>query len=122
MRRAASKTTSHSSRLLGLVLPALLAVTLLLPATAVSAAPSGAATAVLLAAEEGGPEGPQGPEPADPNDTENPAAPENYEAPFLWAASVGLLALAILGTLLLAGLYYLLVHRPQQDEKTAGRK
>ena len=120
MSRAASKTTSRSSRLFGLVLSALLAVALLLPVAA-SAAPLGdtAGAVVVLAAEEGGPEGPQGPEPRDPDDTENPAAPANYEAPFLWAASVGLLALAILGTLTLVGLYYLLVVRPRQ--KTSDR-
>ncbi|MBW3659225.1 MAG: hypothetical protein KY457_11345 [Actinobacteria bacterium] len=108
-------------RLFGLVLPAMLAVALLLPAAA-SAAPLSDAAAdavVVLAAEEGGAEGPQGPEPGDPNDTENPAAPADYEAPFLWAASVGLLALALLGTLTLVGLYYLLVVRPRQ--KTSDR-
>lgn len=119
MSRAASKTTSPVSRMLALVLPALLAVALLLPATAATAAPSGDAV-LLLAAAEGGADGPQGPAPRDPNDTENPAAPEDYEAPFLWAASVGLLALAILGALTLVGLYYLLVKRPSQ--KTADRK
>lgn len=109
-------------RLFGLVLPAMLAVALLLPATAALAAPTGDEVAtVLLAAEEGGGEtGPQGPEPRAPDDTENPAAPDRYEAPFIWAASVGLLALAILGTLTLVGLYYLLVHRPR--EKSADRK
>lgn len=110
-------------RLLAIVLPAMLAVVLLLPVAA-GAAPladaAGDGAVVVLAAEEGGsPDGPQGPEPRDPNDTENPAAPEDYEAPFLWAASVGLLALAVLGTLTLAGLYYLLVVRPRQ--KTSDR-
>lgn len=108
-------------RLFGLVLPAMLAVALLLPAAASAAPLSDAAddAVVVLAAEEGGAEGPQGPEPGDPNDTENPAAPADYEAPFLWAASVGLLALALLGTLTLVGLYYLLVVRPRQ--KTSDR-
>lgn len=106
-------------RLSGLVLPALTAVALLAPATMASAAAD--AGVVVLAAEEpaaegeeGGADQPQGPAPMDPDDTENPAAPENYETPFLWAASVGLLALAVLGTLALAGLYYLLVYRPNQ--------
>lgn len=111
-------------RRFALVLPALLAVALLLPATAATAADdvsgAGDLTTVVLAVEEGGADGPQGPEPRDPDDTENPAAPEDYEAPFLWAASVGLLALAVLGALTLAGLYYLLVKRPGQ--KTADRK
>lgn len=111
-------------RLFGPVLAAMLALLLLLPAVAVAApgaAAAGDAAVLVLAAEEGGAEdGPQGPEPRDPQDTENPAAPERYEAPFIWAASVGLLALAVLGTLTLAGLYYLLVQRPRQ--KSADRK
>lgn len=102
-------------RLIGLLLPALLAVALLLPATAAHAAPAPQLDGPVLAAEVDPDAPPPGREPMDANNTENPAAPDDYEPPFVWAASVGLLALAIFGVLALAGLYYLLVHRPQQQ-------
>jgi hypothetical protein len=101
-------------RLIALVPTVLLAVALLLPVPAALAATSADAPGVVLAVEaEPGGEAP-GLAPGDPDDTENPAAPEDYEAPFLWAASVGLVALAVLGLLLLVGLYYLLVYRPSR--------
>lgn len=105
-------------RMLGLVLPALLAVALLLPATAASAAPE--APSALVLATEADPDAPApGPEPSPANATGNPAAPEDYEAPFLWGASVGLLFLVLLMAVSLGGLYYLLVHRPAQKANRA---
>lgn len=101
-------------RLTGLVLPALLAAAMLLPATSAAAAPSAETAGFVLAAEPGGGGEPAGLDPMDPNNTENPAAPADYEPPFLWAASIGLLALAVLGVLVLVGLYYVMVHRPAQ--------
>lgn len=106
-------------RLLGLVLPALLAVALLLPATAATASEAAAPAALVLAVESD-PDAPApglSPMPADA--TENPAAPEEYEAPFLWGAAVGLLALTLFLALTLGGLYYLLVHRPAQKKAAA---
>ncbi len=112
--RFPTEGSSPMRRLLGLVLPALLAVTLLLPAAAASAAPVAASTSLVLATEAN-PDAPApGLEPMDPDDTENPAAPTDYEANFLWGAAVGLFALILLGALSLAGLYYLLVLRPRQ--------
>ena len=99
-----------------------LAVALLLPAGAAAAA---GAPAVVLAAEagtEGATEGAEehapGLEPAPADDTENPAAPDDYEANFLWGAAVGLLALMLLGALAVGGLYWLLVVRPRQSTRT----
>lgn len=106
-------------RLLGLVLPALLAVTLLLPVSAASAAPAAEATSLVLATEADPDAPPPGLEPMDPNDTENPGAPTDYEANFLWGAAVGLFVLLLLGALSLGLLYWLLVHRPRQ--KSASR-
>lgn len=102
-------------RSVGLLLSVATALLFVLPATVATAAP--APSAIVLAAETGG-EGGQapGPEPAGPDDTENPAAPEDYEANFLWGAAVGLLALTILGAVALGGLYYLLVVRPKKAD------
>lgn len=97
-----------SAPLLAMVVAALC----LLP-TAAIAVPS--ASPVVLAAETGEGEAPPGPEPAPADDTENPAAPQDYEANFLWGAAVGLLALMLLGALALAGLYWLQVVRPRKQ-------
>lgn len=99
-------------RLVGLLLSALLVCSVLAPAAAMAAP----AAPVVLAAELEGGEAP-GPEPAPANDTENPAAPTDYEANFLWGAAVGLLALMVLGALALVGLYLLLVKRPRAQQR-----
>lgn len=108
-------------RLSAPLMTAALAVALLLPAG--SAAADG--PVVVLAAEagtEGATEGAEeqapGLEPAPADDTENPAAPDDYEANFLWGAAVGLLALMLLGALAVGGLYWLLVVRPKQSART----
>lgn len=101
-------------RLLAPLLSAVVAIAVLAPATAVAAPVPPAA---VLAAEGGAEgEGAPGLEPAPADDTENPAAPEDYEANFLWGAAVGLLALMILGALALGGLYWLMVVRPKRSD------
>jgi hypothetical protein len=104
--------------LTGLLLPALLSLLLIVPATAAAAEPVTihSTDAILLATEGGGPL--PGPTPQDPNASENFGAPPEYEAPFLWKASLGLLALVVGIVGLLGGLYYLLVLRPRRDAST----
>lgn len=108
-------------RLLGLVLPALLAVALLMPTSVAYATPSDAATSLVLATEADAGASPPGRAPMGPNDEDNPGAPADYESNFLWGAAVGLFALTLLGVLVAGGLYYVLVHRPRQ-RAAAGRK
>ncbi|MFP5308251.1 MAG: hypothetical protein ACLGIR_01585 [Actinomycetes bacterium] len=101
-------------RLAGILLPALLVVAVLLPATAAVAAPEPEveSAAIVLAVEEIG----ENPGP-DPN-LDNDFAPADYEANFLWGAAVGLLVLIFLGAGALGGLYWLLVVRPKQRAGT----
>lgn len=101
-------------RLLAPLLSLVVALTLVAPGAALAAPTS---SPVVLAAESGG-EGEQGPgpEPMPADATENPAAPDDYEANFLWGAAVGLLALMILGAVAVGGLYWLLVVRPKQQD------
>lgn len=102
-------------RIFGLLLSVATVVACLLPVVAATAAPG--ESAVVLAAETGGEEGEApGLDPAGPNETDNPAAPEDYEANFLWGAAVGLLALTILGAVALGGLYYVQVVRPRKTD------
>jgi hypothetical protein len=89
-------------RLLPAVLTALVAVLMLLPATA---AADVASDALVLAVEEGEP---QGPEPI----LDNENAPAPYEPPFLIHAANGLAAAMVALVFILAGLYWVLVHRP----------
>jgi hypothetical protein len=104
-------------RSIGLLLPALLALALLL-APAVAAADEGAAGAggevVLAAAGE-----PTGPVPQDRLQEDNPARElagyEDREVQFTWGAAWILLFLGVTGLIVLVGLYYLLVHRPAQE-------
>jgi hypothetical protein len=103
-------------RSIGLLLPALLALALLL-APAVAAADEVADTGAevtLLAAEE-----PTGPMPQDRLQEDNPARElagyEDREIQFTWGAAWILLFLGVTGLLVLVGLYYLLVHRPAQE-------
>lgn len=97
------------------MLPILLVVLLVTPLTAGVAAADVATVQgdqVLLATEAEGE--PVGPPVRGPDDENNVGAPEDYEPPFLWAASVLLLggALTLIGVLGL--LYYGLVVRPQR--------
>lgn len=59
-----------------------------------------------------------GPAPMAPDAEDNPAAPTEYEANFLWGAAAGLLVLVVVGVLFLGLLYYLLVWRPRQRSET----
>lgn len=104
--------------LTGLLLPALLSMLLLVPATAAAEVTIDSADAILLATE--GELGPlPGPTPGDPNASENFGAPTEYEPPFIWKASLGLLALMVGIVGALGGLYYLLVLRPRRDASTS---
>ena len=94
------------------VLATLLAVVLLVPATAAVAAPDTPPGAVAVLAAEGGGE-PVGPEP-NPDTTH---APAEYEPPFLINAAVGLTALLVIGVFALGGLYWLLVQRPRTRQQ-----
>lgn len=100
-------------RLLGLIAPALLLVSLLAAPTAAFAAPE---PALVLAATAGDP---TGPEPAERLEEDNPARTlggyEDLEVQFTWGAAWILLAAGAIGVTLLAGLYYLLVHRPARE-------
>jgi hypothetical protein len=103
-------------RSIGLLLPALLALALLLaPAVAVADEAGNAGGEVtILAAEE-----PTGPLPQDRLQEDNPARElagyEDREIQFTWGAAWLLLFLGVVGLIVLVGLYYLLVHRPSQE-------
>ena len=118
-------------RLIGLVLPALLAL-------AVLAAPAAAVAVdlddeVLILAEEGvedmaeeEDEGPGGPDPR-PYDAEDNVAREQagygeLDTPFTWGAAFIMLFLGAVGITLMAGLYWLLVYRPSQQKEAAGSR
>jgi hypothetical protein len=104
-------------RSIGLLVPALLALALLLSPT-VAAADEVDRTGGdrLLAAEAGEP---TGPEPQDRLQEDNPARElagyEDREIQFTWGAAWLLLFLGVGGLATLVGLYYLLVHRPAQQ-------
>lgn len=111
-------------RLTGLLTPALIALGLLLPAAPAVALPDSFRHTIVLATEAGGTEAPTepaaggeqapGPEPAPPDARGNPAAPPEYEQPWIWGVSFILLA-SFLALLAVGGfLYWLLVVRPRQ--------
>ena len=101
-------------RTTGVLLASLLAVLLLVPATTAAADEPPSPDTVVLAIEGGaGVEAP-GPAPRGPNATDNPAAPREYEANYLWGASVGILVLTVLGIAFVAALYLVLVVRPRR--------
>jgi hypothetical protein len=107
-------------RSIGLLVPALLALALLLsPAVALAdEVPAAVDGDVVLAVGE-----PTGPMPKDRLDEDNPARElagyEDREVQPTWAGAWILLFLGVTGLLVLVGLYYLLVHRPAQE--AAGR-
>lgn len=103
-------------RLTGLVLPALLALAVFaVPATAAVDLDDGQ---TVLAVEGG--EGPGGPDPRPYEDEENVAREEagygELDTPFTWGAAFIMLFLGAVGVVLMAGLYWLLVYRPNQQE------
>lgn len=100
----------RSRLLVGLVL-----VLTLLGSPAPALAAAGADGALVVAVE--GEQAPQGPEPRGPNATDNPAAPDEYQPDFIWAASVLLLVPTALVVVLGGGLYYLAVRRPRQQRE-----
>ena len=120
-------------RLIGLVLPALLAL-LLLAAPAAASVDAGEASAedggaLILADAVEEDEDPEdvdaGPDPL-PRDTEGNPATElggygDLDTPFTWGAAFIMLFLGAVGVVAMAGLYWLLVHRPRQKE-TAGAR
>jgi hypothetical protein len=104
-----------------LLAPLLLAMALLAVPTAASADITDVpADALVLAVEEGEPLGPE-PQPRDQLD--NPARSlagyEDPEVQFTWAASFLLLVPLVIGLVVGAGLWYLLVMRPEKDEQAA---
>jgi hypothetical protein len=109
-------------RSIGLLLPALLALALLL-APAVAAADEVVEVAegdvVLAAAAE-----PTGPVPQDRLSEDNRARElagyEDRDIQFTWGAAWLLLFLGVTGLVVLVGLYYLLVHRPAQEAGSRG--
>jgi hypothetical protein len=104
-------------RPIGLLVPALLALALLLSPTVALADEVPTADGgdlVLAVAGE-----PTGPEPQDRMREDNPARElagyEDREIQFTWAAAWLLLFLGVTGLIALVGLYYLLVHRPAKE-------
>ena len=111
-------------RLAGLVLCSLLALLVLAaPATAVAVDLD---DDVLILAEEGvddmmeEDEGPAGPDPRPYADEENVARDQagygELETPFTWGAAFIMLFLGAVGVVLMGGLYWLLVYRPNQQQ------
>jgi hypothetical protein len=115
-------------RLIGLTLPALLALFLLAVPAAALAGDDGGADVLLAAEAEEGEEGEDaggGPDPM-PRDAEDNPATElggygDLDTPFTWGAAFIMLFLGVVGLVALGGLYWLLVHRPSQKE-TAGAR
>ena len=113
-------------RLIGLTLPALLALFLLAVPAAAPAGDDGGADVLLAAeAEEAGEEGGGGPEPMPRDAEDNPARDlggyGDLDTPFTWGAAFIMLFLGVVGIVAMSGLYWLLVHRPRQKE-TAGAR
>lgn len=110
-------------RLTGLVLPALLALAVLAaPAAAADLEPGG--EGVVLAAEsEGGEVGPD-PRPYDAEDNiaREEAGYRELDVPFTWGAAFIMLFLGAAGIALMAGLYWLLVYRPNRQKEGAGSR
>jgi hypothetical protein len=121
-------------RLIGLVLPALLALLLLAVPAAASDGEAGALGAddgadLILADAVEEDEDPEevdaGPDPM-PRDAEDNPATElggygDLDTPFTWGAAFIMLFLGVVGLVAMGGLYWLLVHRPRQKE-TAGAR
>ena len=103
-------------RLLGLLAPALLLVSLLAAPTVAFAAASPPSWPPRRAR-------PTGPDTGRRLDEDNPARTlggyEDLEVQFTWGAAWILLVAGAFGVTMLAGLYYLLVHRPARE--AAGR-
>jgi hypothetical protein len=98
--------------------PLLLALVLLsAPAAASADVVEVPADAVLLAAEADGE--PLGPDPQPRDQLDNPARSlagyEDPELQFTWAASFILLVVGVIGLVIGAGLWYLLVMRPEKQ-------
>jgi len=102
-------------RALGLTFTVLLALTLLAGPASAEGAVDAADTGLVLAVDEE----PVGPEPMDRLEEDNPARElagfESREGIFVDAAAYLLAFAGLVGLALLAGLYYLLVHRPSRD-------
>jgi hypothetical protein len=109
-------------RLTGLVLPALLALAVLtapVAALADDVADAGEDLVLAVEPEEGDGEGSGGgPDPMPRDAEDNPARElggyDDLDVPFTWGAAFIMLFLGVGGLALLAGLYWLLVHRPAQ--------
>lgn len=108
-------------RLLGLVLPALVAMFLLAVPAAVAETVDADVPVVLAVEGDGANLGPD-PQPRGEN---NPATElggyGDLDTPFTWAASFILLFAGGFGLLVMLGLYWLLVKRPQDLERAGQR-
>lgn len=115
-------------RLIGLVLPALLALGMLAAPAAASAddlADVGD-DGLVLAVEEAGDGTQPGPDPRPRDAEDNPARElggySDLDVPFTWGAAFIMLFLGGVGLVALGGLYWLLVHRPSQEKESAGAR
>ncbi len=113
-------------RLNGLVLPALLAlVVLAAPAAAMADPVADVGDDVLILADEDvdmmeeEEEAQLGPDPMPREAEDNPARElggyDDLDVPFTWGAAFLMLFLGVGGAALMAGLYWLLVHRPSKQ-------
>ena len=105
-------------RSLGLVLPALLALLLLVAPTGAFALDTATDASVVLAVDE-----PLGPEPMPRDAEDNPARElagyEDKETQFTWGAAWLLLFLGLVGVVVMVGVYQFLVDKPSREP--AGR-
>ncbi|MTV24952.1 hypothetical protein FTX61_05915 [Nitriliruptoraceae bacterium ZYF776] len=117
VRRRLRPVVSRTSALL----PLLLVFTLLAAPAVASAEVAASDDVVVLAADADGE--PAGPIPGERTNADNPAselgAYEELETPFTWAASFILLFAGVVGLVIGAGLYQLLVRGPRQRENAA---
>jgi hypothetical protein len=105
-----------------LLAPLLLALVLLAaPTAAVADITEAPDDALVLAAEADGE--PLGPDPQPRDQLDNPARSlagyEDPEIQFTWAASFILLVVGVTGLVIGAGLWYLLVLRPEREDQAA---
>lgn len=105
-------------RLSSLSAAVLLAVALLLPATAASAADLVLAAGDTLELAASGHTSTEGLDPMSPDDEENEFAPANYEPNWTWRAGKAILGLILFAAVYLSLMYYLRVVRPSRSAQS----